>query len=45
MAISKSQYPGTLKNTLCNNCNKVLNHLSAEDQEKHGRECLKQMKL
>lgn len=40
-----SQYPGTTKNTVCTRCNTVLNHLSREEQDKHGENCKKQEKL
>jgi hypothetical protein len=42
---SPSQYPGTLKTTVCSRCNTNLDHLKAEDQEKHAIECIKQGKL
>ncbi len=45
MRTNPSQYPGTLKHSVCGNCGKVLDHLKAEDQEKHLIECAKQRKL
>jgi hypothetical protein len=42
---SNSQYSGTKKNTVCTRCDKVLNHLSPEEQENHSKECMKQSKL
>jgi len=45
MGISKSQYSGTKKNSICSKCNRPLNNLKAEDQEKHLIECKKQEKL
>jgi hypothetical protein len=45
MGISKSQYPGTLKTTVCTRCNTNLDHLNAAEQEKHAEKCSKQEKL
>ncbi len=45
MGISKSQYPGTLKDTVCTKCGMNLNHLNRFEQDKHARECVKQVKL
>lgn len=42
MGISKSQYPGTLKDTLCTKCGMKLNHLNREEQDKHQEECSRQ---
>ncbi|UVF62255.1 hypothetical protein [Nitrososphaeria virus YSH_1032793] len=44
-SISKSQYSGTLKNTVCTNCLKSLNHLDRVKQDLHEIECKKQSKL
>ncbi len=45
MTISKSQYSGTLKNTICTICNKCLNNLNREEQDLHEINCKKQTKL
>jgi len=45
MGISKSQYPGTLKNTVCRKCGINLNHLNRMEQDKHEEECSRQMTL
>lgn len=41
----KSQYSGTLKNSVCRICGKNLNHLSALKQEAHAEKCLHQERL
>ena len=33
---SRSQYSGTLKNTVCEFCKKTLNHLTREQQDEHA---------
>ena len=33
---SRSQYSGTLKNTVCEFCKKTLNHLTREQQDAHA---------
>ncbi len=43
--MSKSQYPGTLKDTICTKCGMKLNHLNRYGQDKHERECSKQISL
>lgn len=45
MKPNPSQYSGTLKYTICTNCNKVLNHMDRIAQDKHEAECMKQTKL
>ncbi len=45
MAISKSQYPGTTKDTVCTKCGMNLNHLNRLEQDKHESECSKQDSL
>ena len=45
MKTNPSQYSGTTKTTICTRCNTNLDHLKAEDQEKHAVECGKQEKL
>ena len=42
---SKSQYPGTLKDSICRICNENLNHLNATQQEEHAEKCLSQSRL
>ena len=42
---SKSQYPGTLKDSVCIICHENLNHLSATQQEEHAEKCLSQSRL
>ena len=42
---SKSQYSGTLKNTICTRCKKSLNHMNRIQQDEHEIECKKQTKL
>ena len=42
---SKSQYNGTLKNSVCTNCGKSLNHLSRIEQDLHEESCKSQTKL
>ncbi len=39
--ISKSQYSGTLKNSICNICNNSVSNLNREEQDKHAEKCLK----
>lgn len=39
---SKSQYSGTLKNSICRICKTNLNHLSAIQQEAHAKKCMMQ---
>lgn len=41
----KSQYPGTLKNSVCKYCNKSLNNRNRIEQDKHEMECKKQTKI
>ncbi len=45
MGISKSQYPGTLKDTVCSKCGMNLNHLNRIEQDKHAEKCSKQETL
>ena len=45
MGISKSQYPGTLKNTVCTRCGKELNNKTRLQQDAHEELCKKQGKL
>ena len=45
MKTNPSQYSGTLKHSVCTLCTKCIDHLNAEDQEKHVIECAKQEKL
>jgi len=39
--ISKSQYTGTKKNSICSVCNQPVNHLNRVQQDKHLEVCLK----
>ena len=43
--ISKSQYSGTKKDTICKRCNENLNNKSREEQDQHEIICKKQQKL
>ena len=45
MGVSESQYPGTLKDTICTKCGKKLNHLNRIEQDRHAEECIKQSTL
>ena len=45
MKTNPSQYPGTLKNTICTRCNTNLNNKSREEQDQHEIDCLKQEKI
>lgn len=42
---SKSQYSGTLKKTIYNNCDTDLTNMNREQQDKHGEKCKMQEKL
>ncbi len=42
---STYSYSGTLKNSVCSLCLKILNNLSALEQEKHLENCKKQTRL
>ena len=43
--MSKSQYPGTTKDTICTKCGMSLNHLNRLEQDLHEKECSKQASL
>ena len=45
MGISKSQYPGTTKNTICTRCNVSLNNKTRLEQDEHEKNCKMQKKL
>ena len=42
---SKSQYSGTLNNSVCNRCGKSLNNKSRIEQDLHEESCKSQTKL
>lgn len=44
MKTNPSQYSGTLKNSICTICNKKLNHLNKDQQDKHAEDHKKQQK-
>ncbi len=45
MKRNPSQYSGTLKNTICTRCNKQLNSLTREEQDRHEIKCKSQRKM
>ena len=45
MKYPKSQYTGTLKNSVCTRCKKSLNNKSRIQQDQHEKQCLQQSKL
>ncbi len=45
MGVSKSQYSGTLKNTVCTRCGKNLSSYTRLEQDEHGEKCKIQEKL
>lgn len=40
-----SQYPGTLKDSICTRCKKPVNHMTREQQDQHEINCKAQSKL
>lgn len=42
---SKSQYAGTLKNSVCKHCGKSFNHKNRVEQDAHESQCRRQQKL
>ena len=42
---SRSQYPGTLKDTVCTRCGKNLNNMNRLQQDAHEDYCSKQTRL
>ena len=42
---SRSQYSGTLKDTLCTRCGKNLNNMNRLQQDDHEAECVQQKRL
>ena len=42
---SKSQYSGTLKNSVCSKCGMILNNKTREQQDQHLTQCVKQKTL
>lgn len=45
MKTNPSQYPGTLKNSVCRICNANVSNMNSEQQEKHAKKCLEQQRL
>lgn len=43
--ISKSQYAGTTKDSICTRCKKDVTGLSRQEQDLHEIECKKQTRL
>lgn len=42
---SRSQYSGSLKDTICTICGKSLNNMNRIEQDKHGKKCKEQTRL
>ena len=45
MKQNKSQYVGTLKNSVCSRCRKSLNSKTRLEQDQHEKLCILQSKL
>ena len=43
--VSKSQYAGTTKDSICTRCKKDVTNLSRQEQDLHEIECKRQEKL